>query len=109
MSMKEKVETSHTHGKLLAWDLLLNDPGLRLQRTNLFNNLKLDLNNQKFMFDYLIELDIEESEVRSRLFISDLNTLTNTLELFAVSRLKNGLLNFEQGDPFLRETGLLIP
>ena len=61
------------------------------------------------MFDYLIELDVEESEVRSRLFISDLNTLSNTLELFAVSRLKNGLLNFEQGDPFLRETGLLIP
>jgi len=107
--MSNKIENPHAYGKLLAWNFLLNDPALRLQRTNLFNNLKLDVINEKFFFDYLIQLNARVSSVNSGFFISDIATLSNTIESFAVARLKNGLVNSEQGDPFLRTTALLIP
>ncbi len=107
--VREADRDEHTRGKLLLWLALLTDPELRGQRTVLFNSITLSTDASREVFDYLVRL--EPSEVRRYVTarFRSLSAQAPAIESIALARLVSGLPHWNEGPPFFREVGLLLP
>ena len=107
--VRDADRDEHARGKLLVWLALLTDPELRGQRTVLFNTLSLSAGASRELFDYLVML--APSEVRGYVTarFRSLSAQAPAIECIALARLVSGLPHWNEGPPFFREVGLLLP
>lgn len=107
--VRDADRDEHARGKLLLWLALLTDPQLRGQRTVLFNTISLNTGASRELFDYLVALPPSEVRRYVSARFRSLSAQAPAIESIALARLVSGLPYWNEGPPFFREVGLLLP
>ena len=109
-SLLAQAESSeHARGRLLVWLALLTDPNLRQSRNVLLNDRALSAASAQDLFNYLTAFrpGVVDSYVAN--LMKGLRTQALAIQDLALSRLISGLPYWNEGSPYLREIGLLLP
>jgi hypothetical protein len=99
----------HSAGHVIQWSAILTDPNLRATRTILLDQRRLTTAAAQEVFKYLAlfaEADIDRYVTK---LLQDARNQLPAMKSIANSRLISGLPYWNEGSPYLREVGLLIP
>jgi len=99
----------HSRGRLILWMALLTDPNLRRNRNELFDNQILSETATQNLFNYLMKMNVKEGSSYVSAVLKELKTQKSAIVALADSRLLSELPYWNEGSPFLREAGLLLP
>ena len=88
---------------------LLTDPELRGQRTVLFNSLVLSTDAAHQLFDYLAAISAAQVRIYTTVRFRTLSAQVEAIKSISLARLVPGLPYWNEGHPFFREVGLLLP
>ena len=101
--------SEHSLGRLVLWMALLTDPELRRARTVLLDNRYLTAEAALEVFEYLVSFSADEVEEYVARLLQGVQTQLPAVQAVATSRLISGLPYWNEGSPYLREVGLLLP
>ena len=101
--------SEHSMGRLVLWMALLTDPELRRARTVLLDNRYLTAEAALEVFEYLVSFSAHEVEDYVARLLRGVQTQLPAVQAVATSRLISGLPYWNEGSPYLREVGLLLP
>lgn len=101
--------SEHSLGRLVLWMALLTDPELRRARTVLLDNRYLTAEAALEVFEYLVSFSADEVEGYVARLLQGVQTQLPAVQAVATSRLISGLPYWNEGSPYLREVGLLLP
>ena len=101
--------SEHAQGRLILWMALLTDPELRRARTVLLDNRYLTAEAALEVFEYLVSFSADEVEDYVNRLLQGVQTQLPAVQAVATSRLISGLPYWNEGSPYLREVGLLLP
>ncbi len=101
--------SEHSLGRLVLWMALLTDPELRRARTVLLDNRYLTAEAALEVFEYLVSFSADEVEGYVNRLLQGVQTQLPAVQAVATSRLISGLPYWNEGSPYLREVGLLLP
>ena len=101
--------SEHSLGRLVLWMALLTDPELRRARTVLLDNRYLTAEAALEVFEYLVSFSADEVEGYVARLLRGVQTQLPAVQAVATSRLISGLPYWNEGSPYLREVGLLLP
>lgn len=101
--------SEHSLGRLVLWMALLTDPELRRARTVLLDNRYLTAEAALEVFEYLVSFSSDEVEDYVARLLQGVQTQLPAVQAVATSRLISGLPYWNEGSPYLRDVGLLLP
>ena len=101
--------SEHAMGRLVLWMALLTDPELRRARTVLLDNRYLTAEAALEVYEYLVSFSPDEVEGYVARLLQGVQTQLPAVQAVATSRLISGLPYWNEGSPYLREVGLLLP
>ena len=105
-----EVNTSeHARGRLLLWLAVLTDPNLRETRNVLLAQRALTAPAALDLFVYLLRLEPQGVTPFIDQQMRALRTQIPAIKALAAARLISGLPYWNEGSPYLREVGLLLP
>ena len=107
--LKNMQSDEHSAGHIIQWLALLTDPNLRAPRTVLLDNRALTTAAAQEVFEYLALFTEREIDQYVAELLEDAGNQLPAMSSIARSRLIAGLPYWNEGSPYLREVGLLIP
>ena len=107
--MAEAGSSEHSRGQLLVWLSLLTDPELRPTRNVLLSNRSLTAQAAQELFIRLVYLRAQDITPYVIQRMEDARTQRQAIQSLALARLLPGLPYWNEGSPYLRDVGLLLP
>jgi hypothetical protein len=107
--MAEAGSSEHSRGQLLVWLSLLTDPELRPTRNVLLSNRSLTAPAAQELFTRLVHLRPQDVTAYVTQRMEDARTQRPAIQALALARLLPGLPYWNEGSPYLRDVGLLLP
>ena len=109
-ALAQEVGTNeHARGRLLLWVATLTDPGLRRVRNVLLTDRALTGEAAADLFTYLVHIPPQDAIPYVTRHLKGLRTQVPAISSLAMARLLPGLPHWNEGSPYLREVGLLLP
>lgn len=99
----------HDRGRLLLWLAVLTDPKLGNARNVLLSNKYLTPTAAKEVFFYFLSFRPDKISSYVTTQVVSKNTYEKPIQEMSNSRLSFGVSYWNEGSPYLRETGLLLP
>ena len=115
--IEERIDTlvrdvdvsEHARGRLLVWLAVLTDPELRSIRNVLLTQRALTAEAALELYTYLLNIPPQDVIPYVNERMKSLKLQTPAIKDLATARLLAGLPYWNEGSPYLREVGLLLP
>ena len=109
MLVRDVDVSEHARGRLLVWLAVLTDPELRSIRNVLLTQRALTAEAALELYTYLLNIPPQDVIPYVNERMESLRLQTPAIKDLATARLLAGLPYWNEGSPYLREVGLLLP